>query len=72
VCYVPTFPPLQNPLEIVKIRLQMQGEAATVARAAGRAVAPQLSTLHIVRELGLIGLYRGASACFLRDIPFSG
>jgi len=27
--------------------------------------------MHIVRQLGLLGLYRGASACLLRDIPFS-
>jgi solute carrier family 25 aspartate/glutamate transporter 12/13 len=27
--------------------------------------------IHIVRSLGLLGLYRGASACLLRDIPFS-
>lgn len=27
--------------------------------------------MHIVRQLGLVGLYRGASACLLRDIPFS-
>ena len=26
----------------------------------------------IVTELGISGLYKGASACFLRDIPFSG
>ena len=27
--------------------------------------------VHIIRQLGLLGLYRGASACLLRDIPFS-
>ncbi|KAG8830846.1 mitochondrial aspartate-glutamate transporter agc1 [Serendipita sp. 399] len=50
-----------NPLEIVKIRLQVQGELGGVKRGAG----------HIIKELGLLGLYRGASACLLRDIPFS-
>lgn len=25
----------------------------------------------VIRELGLAGLYKGARACFLRDIPFS-
>lgn len=50
-----------NPLEIVKIRLQMQGEGGVARRGA----------MAIVRELGLTGLYKGASACFLRDIPFS-
>ena len=27
--------------------------------------------MHIVKQLGLVGLYKGASACLLRDIPFS-
>lgn len=54
-----------NPLEIVKIRLQMQGEAAKLEGAVPKGAA------HIVRQLGLVGLYKGASACLLRDIPFS-
>ncbi|KAJ1513719.1 mitochondrial aspartate-glutamate transporter agc1 [Coelomomyces lativittatus] len=52
-----------NPLEIVKIRLQVQGES--VAKEA------QQTAVQIVRQLGLRGLYKGASACLLRDIPFS-
>ncbi|CAD6587414.1 MAG: mitochondrial aspartate-glutamate transporter agc1 [Cyphobasidiales sp. Tagirdzhanova-0007] len=54
-----------NPLEIVKIRLQMQGETV---KATGQA--PK-SALHIIKQLGLFGLYKGASACLLRDVPFS-
>ncbi|KAI9448846.1 mitochondrial inner membrane protein [Russula earlei] len=54
-----------NPLEIVKIRLQIQGEAAKVEGAVPR------GAIHIIRQLGLLGLYRGASACLMRDIPFS-
>ncbi|KIJ66207.1 hypothetical protein HYDPIDRAFT_86886 [Hydnomerulius pinastri MD-312] len=54
-----------NPLEIVKIRLQVQGEAAKVEGAVPK------GAVHIVRQLGILGLYRGASACLLRDIPFS-
>ena len=55
-----------NPLEIVKIRLQMQGEAA-------KASPDQIKkgAVHIIRQLGVVGLYRGASACLMRDIPFS-
>lgn len=52
-----------NPLEIVKIRLQMQGRAATGA--------PRQSAIQIIQKLGLTGLYKGASACLLRDVPFS-
>ncbi|KAJ3120340.1 mitochondrial aspartate-glutamate transporter agc1 [Physocladia obscura] len=55
-----------NPLEIVKIRLQVQGEAAK------KTGAPRKSAMQIVRSLGLLGLYKGAAACLLRDIPFSG
>lgn len=51
-----------NPLEIVKIRLQVAGEIAGGAK---------ISALSVVRELGFFGLYKGAKACFLRDVPFS-
>ncbi|TIA91112.1 hypothetical protein E3P99_01283 [Wallemia hederae] len=54
-----------NPLEIVKIRLQIQGEAAKLGDAQPR------GAFHIIRQLGLLGLYKGASACLLRDVPFS-
>ncbi|GLB35821.1 putative mitochondrial carrier (TC 2.A.29) family protein [Lyophyllum shimeji] len=54
-----------NPLEIVKIRLQVQGEAAKVEGAVPK------GAIHIIRQLGILGLYKGASACLLRDIPFS-
>lgn len=51
-----------NPLEIVKIRLQVQGEVAKTVDGA-----PKRSALWIVKNLGLVGLYKGASACLLRD-----
>lgn len=38
-----------NPLEIVKIRLQVAGEIASGAK---------ISALSVVRELGLFGLYK--------------
>ncbi|KAH8672800.1 mitochondrial carrier domain-containing protein [Tricladium varicosporioides] len=55
-----------NPLEIVKIRLQVQGEVAKNVEGA-----PRRSAMWIVKNLGLVGLYKGASACLLRDVPFS-
>ncbi|KAF8452981.1 mitochondrial carrier protein [Terfezia claveryi] len=55
-----------NPLEIVKIRLQVQGEVARNVEGYERR-----SALWIVRNLGLVGLYKGASACLMRDVPFS-
>jgi solute carrier family 25 aspartate/glutamate transporter 12/13 len=42
-----------NPLEITKIRLQMAGE---IARAEGAAV--QRGAVHIIKSLGLVGLYK--------------
>ncbi|KAL9891728.1 calcium-binding mitochondrial carrier protein aralar1 isoform 5-T7 [Glossina fuscipes fuscipes] len=51
-----------NPLEIVKIRLQVAGEIAGGAK---------VRALAVVRDLGLFGLYKGARACLLRDVPFS-
>lgn len=38
-----------NPLEIVKIRLQVAGEIAT---------GPKVSALSVIRELGITGLYK--------------
>lgn len=43
----------------------MQGEVAATAGT------PRRSAMWIVRNLGLVGLYKGASACLLRDVPFS-
>lgn len=57
-----------NPLEIVKIRLQVQGEAI---KKGIMAASEKQSAMIIVKELGISGLYKGASACLLRDIPFS-
>ena len=51
-----------NPLEIVKIRLQVAGEVASGQR---------IRAGTVIKELGFRGLYKGARACFLRDIPFS-
>lgn len=43
----------------------MQGEAAKVEGAIPK------GAVHIIRQLGILGLYKGSSACLLRDIPFS-
>lgn len=49
-------------MEIVKIRLQVAGEIAGGAK---------VRAWSVVKELGLFGLYKGARACLLRDVPFS-
>ena len=60
-----------NPLEITKIRLQIQGETARILKSQGKPVPKQQSFFAIAADLGLAGLYKGANACLLRDIPFS-
>lgn len=59
-----------NPMEITKIRMQIQGETATLFRERGLPKPKALSFSEIVRGLGPSGLYKGAAACLLRDIPF--
>ncbi|RHY65550.1 hypothetical protein DYB30_006763 [Aphanomyces astaci] len=51
-----------NPLEIVKIRLQTQNHLPAAERQ---------SATQVVQELGLRGLYKGTTACLLRDIPYA-
>lgn len=61
-----------NPLEIVKIRLQMQGgHSAAKTLNPGEIPYKRLTAGAIIKQLGLKGLYKGASACLLRDVPFS-
>eukprot|EP01132_Coremiostelium_polycephalum_P001991 gene1991-2452_t len=50
-----------NPMEIVKIRMQVSGSGGNKASSLGE----------VVRELGIRGLYKGTAATLLRDVPFS-
>lgn len=68
--YVP-FQVFTNPLEIVKIRLQVQGEALKKAAEAGGKPMLRVGAMWHISSLGLRGLYKGASACLARDVPFS-
>lgn len=52
-----------NPLEMTKIQLQIHGETYSKK---------SLSLAHVIKKLGIKGLYRGSRACMMRDIPFSG
>ncbi|GMM54599.1 citrin [Maudiozyma humilis] len=51
-----------NPIEIVKIRLQVKSEYAASA---------DITAVKIIRSLGITGLYKGVAACLMRDVPFS-
>jgi len=50
---------------------KVQGEIIRAAKAEGVEAPPRMSAVSIVRQLGLVGLYKGVRACLLRDIPFS-
>lgn len=51
-----------NPIEIVKIRLQVKSEYKSNLDITARS---------IISKLGLRGLYKGVTACLMRDVPFS-
>jgi len=53
---------ITNPYELVKVRLQ------TATQVSGHA---KKSIAQVLAEVGTRGLFTGASACLLRDIPFS-
>ena len=58
---------ITNPSDLIKIRLQIQGEALRN----GSLVPKPLSGLQMARSLGLRSLYKGVGACLMRDIPFN-
>lgn len=60
-----------NPIDVIKVRLQLQGELA----AAGSGPREYRSVLgglaHIVRQEGLGGLFRGVAPAVLREMTYS-
>ena len=52
-----------NPLEIIKIRLQLAGTFSTLKTE---------TVATIARELGLANVYKAATACMVRDVVFCG
>jgi len=51
-----------NPMEIVKLRMQMQATLPAAERK---------GTMEVVKSLGLRGMYRGTPATWCRDVPYS-
>lgn len=51
-----------NPMEITKIRMQMQATLPPEQRS---------TTVQVVRQMGIKGLYTGTLATLTRDVPFS-
>lgn len=65
-----------TPMELLKIQLQDAGRVAAQAVASGNAATvPKISatsiTLRLLREKGIVGLYKGTAATMLRDVSFS-
>ncbi|KAG7309310.1 hypothetical protein JYU34_005252 [Plutella xylostella] len=65
---------ITTPMELLKIQMQDSGRQADLAKKAGipfeRVSALQVAK-RLVRERGVLGLYRGFRACATRDISFS-
>jgi solute carrier family 25 aspartate/glutamate transporter 12/13 len=71
-----------NPLEIVKIRLQVAGELAATEKVSALSVVKQLgffglykvrpqNLIHLFFLFLIVKLFQGSHACLMRDIPFS-
>ncbi|KAJ1723648.1 mitochondrial aspartate-glutamate transporter agc1 [Coemansia erecta] len=69
-----------NPMEIVKIQMQVaattqpvsaSGATAAATATAAAAGGSEVTAMGIVRQLGIRGLYKGTAATLLRDVPFS-
>lgn len=61
-----------SPVELVKIRLQLQGSNYTRSKQADRHKGPTDVARSILRREGLRGIYRGLSITVLRDAPSHG
>ncbi|VVD03602.1 mitochondrial glutamate carrier 1-like [Leptidea sinapis] len=65
---------ITTPMELLKIQMQDAGRVAAQAKAEGRTIervtALQL-TRRLIRERGILGLYKGITATAARDISFS-
>ena len=59
-----------NPIDVVKVRLQMQGEGTRAPTAEARSVGGMLT--HVARTEGVAGLYRGLQASLIREMSYSG
>jgi len=59
-----------NPIDVVKVRLQMLGEGVGAGSAPGFGVGSM--ALHVLRTEGAGGLYRGLQASLLREMSYSG
>ncbi|KAM3961136.1 mitochondrial glutamate carrier 1 [Aphomia sociella] len=65
---------ITTPMELLKIQMQDAGRIAAQAKAEGRTVQRTTAmelTRRLLRERGLLGLYKGVTATAARDVSFS-
>uniref|UniRef100_A0A1L8DZV8 Mitochondrial glutamate carrier 2 n=1 Tax=Nyssomyia neivai TaxID=330878 RepID=A0A1L8DZV8_9DIPT len=65
---------ITTPMELLKIQMQDAGRVAAQAKLAGKTVPKTSATkiaLDLLREKGIVGLYKGIGATMLRDVSFS-
>lgn len=65
---------ITTPMELLKIQMQDAGRVAALAKQEGRVVPKTSATqiaLGLLKEKGILGLYKGIGATMLRDVSFS-
>ncbi|KYQ89105.1 mitochondrial substrate carrier family protein [Tieghemostelium lacteum] len=60
-----------NPIDVIKTRLQIQGELAKSSGTGAKKDGLVTGTLKIIQQEGIIGLYKGLSASLLREGTYS-
>jgi solute carrier family 25 glutamate transporter 18/22 len=65
---------ITTPMELLKIQMQDAGRVAAQAKEAGKTM-PKISatsiTIELLKQKGILGLYKGTAATMLRDVSFS-
>ncbi|KRT85563.1 mitochondrial carrier protein, partial [Oryctes borbonicus] len=63
-----------TPMELLKIQMQDAGRVAAQAKETGKVV-PKITatsmTINLLKQHGIIGIYKGTAATMLRDVTFS-
>lgn len=65
---------ITTPMELLKIQMQDAGRVASQAKSEGKSMPKMSATkiaLSLLREKGILGLYKGIGATTLRDVSFS-
>ena len=65
-----------NPMDLVKVRQQLEGQSATLALAHGQKAKSSTfwgtTLIRMIREEGVLSIYKGLSASMMREMSYSG